>query len=147
MFNHLEALAAGSRKEDQTYQPDKSNFSASLGLYSKTPRFDIALSNNCSFLSDLSFSQVVCIDEGTSNLDTDSEAAIQIVLRNAFKSSTVLFIAHRLKGLQNMDSIIVMDNGEIIEEGSPGELGSNTESVFYSMLQEQQNKDFQSSDN
>lgn len=92
-------------------------------------------------------SKVVCIDEGTSNLDTDSEAAIQIVLRNAFKSSTVLFIAHRLKGLQNMDSIIVMDNGEIIEEGSPRELGSNTESIFYSMLQEQQNKDFQSSDN
>ncbi|XP_055853767.1 ATP-binding cassette sub-family C member 10 [Episyrphus balteatus] len=86
--------------------------------------------------------KVVCIDEGTSNLDSDSEAAIQIALRNSFKSSTIIFIAHRLSGLQNMDRIIVLDHGEIVEQGIPNELAQNTESLFHGMLQAQRNKDY-----
>lgn len=90
--------------------------------------------------------KVVCIDEGTSNLDSDSEAAIQIALRNSFKSSTIIFIAHRLAGLQNMDRIIVLDHGEIVEQGIPRELAENPESLFHGMLQAQRNKDYTTSE-
>ncbi|XP_055387213.1 ATP-binding cassette sub-family C member 10 [Condylostylus longicornis] len=90
----------------------------------------------------LKSSQIVCIDEGTSNLDTDSEAAIQIALKYSFRSSTVFLIAHRLKGLQNVDRIIVMDSGKIAEEGKPAELASNPNSLFSKMLQEQKNTDY-----
>ncbi|XP_046809062.1 ATP-binding cassette sub-family C member 10 [Lucilia cuprina] len=82
-------------------------------------------------------SKVICIDEGTSNLDNDTEFAMNQALRSSFKSSTVIVIAHRLNGLHNMDRIIVMDQAEIKEQGSPQELASNTNSLFYSMLQAQ----------
>uniref|UniRef100_W8AAQ1 ABC-type xenobiotic transporter n=1 Tax=Ceratitis capitata TaxID=7213 RepID=W8AAQ1_CERCA len=81
--------------------------------------------------------KVVCIDEGTSNLDDESAIAMQQALRNSFKSSTVLFIAHRLRGLQLMDRILVIENGEIKEEGTPRDLAQNPESLFYGMLQAQ----------
>lgn len=41
-----------------------------------------------------------------------------------------------------MDRIIVMQNGSIIEEGNPKELANNSNSIFYSMLYEQRNKDY-----
>lgn len=85
-------------------------------------------------------SKIVIIDEGTSNLDADSENAIQLILRNAFKSSTVLLIAHRLHGLQQTDRIIVIDNGQIVEEGRPQELAQDSSSKFCAMLEEQQNQ-------
>lgn len=72
-------------------------------------------------------------------MDSESESAIQLVLRNAFKSSTVLLIAHRLNGLQQVDRIFVMEDGKIVEEGTPFELSTNNESKFYAMLEEQQN--------
>jgi ATP-binding cassette, subfamily C (CFTR/MRP), member 10 len=87
-------------------------------------------------------SKIVLIDEGTANLDSESDKAIQIVLKNAFRSSTVIFIAHRLTGLQNTDRIVVMRDGEIVEQGEPGQMAANRESYFYQMLQEQQNKDY-----
>lgn len=83
-------------------------------------------------------SKIVCIDEGTANLDSDSEAAMQIVLRDAFKTSTVLLIAHRLNSLQKTDRIIVMQNGQIVEEGAPSKLINTMHSIFSVMLQEQQ---------
>lgn len=82
-------------------------------------------------------SKVICIDEGTSNLDEDSEMAMHQALRLSFKSSTVIFIAHRLHGLHNMDRIVVMDQGEIKEQGTPQELAGDVNSLFYSMLQAQ----------
>lgn len=85
-------------------------------------------------------SKIVVIDEGTSNLDSDSENAIQLVLRNSFKSSTVLLIAHRLHGLQQTDRIFVIENGQIVEEGKPHELARDHNSRFYAMLDEQQNQ-------
>lgn len=82
--------------------------------------------------------QIVIIDEGTSNLDSESENAIQLILRNAFGCCTVLLIAHRLNGLQQCDRILVVDDGEIIEEGKPQELARDPQSRFFALLQEQQ---------
>lgn len=83
-------------------------------------------------------SKIVIIDEGTSNLDTDSENAIHLIMRNAFESSTVLLIAHRLNGLQQMDRVFVVDSGEIVEEGKSQILATDSSSRFYALLQEQQ---------
>lgn len=78
------------------------------------------------------------IDEGTSNLDRDSELAIQIALRNAFKTSTILVIAHRLNGLQYTDRIIVIRDGDIVESGEFWDLAKDESTIFASMLAEQQ---------
>lgn len=78
------------------------------------------------------------IDEGTSNLDRDSELAIQIALKNAFKTSTVLVVAHRLNGLQHTDRIIVISDGSIVESGEFWNLAKDESTIFYKMLAEQQ---------
>ncbi|XP_015020423.2 ATP-binding cassette sub-family C member 10 [Drosophila mojavensis] len=78
--------------------------------------------------------KVVCIDEGTSSLDDESDLCMQQALRNAFKSCTLIFIAHRLRGLQAMDRILVLDDGRICEQGKPHELAANRSSLFHSML-------------
>lgn len=75
-------------------------------------------------------------------MDSDSEVAIQLVLRNAFKSSTVLLIAHRINSLQHTDRIVVMEGGRIVEQGLPSALGNDQNSLFYSMLQNQRLKSF-----
>ncbi|XP_058815016.1 ATP-binding cassette sub-family C member 10 [Topomyia yanbarensis] len=87
-------------------------------------------------------SKIVLIDEGTANLDFESESAIQLVLKNAFRGRTVILIAHRLNGLQNTDKIVVMRDGEIAEQGPPKDLAQNLETLFHSMLEEQHNTDF-----
>ncbi|EDW04066.1 ATP-binding cassette sub-family C member 10 [Drosophila grimshawi] len=81
--------------------------------------------------------KVVCIDEGTSSLDDESDLCMQQALRNAFKSCTLIFIAHRLRGLQAMDRIIVLDDGRICEQGKPQELANDADSVFHGMLRAQ----------
>ncbi|KAH8409549.1 hypothetical protein KR222_008401, partial [Zaprionus bogoriensis] len=81
--------------------------------------------------------KVVCIDEGTSSLDDESDLCMQQALRNAFKSCTLIFIAHRLRGLQAMDRILVLDDGKICEQGRPQELAANESSLFRGMLQAQ----------
>lgn len=79
----------------------------------------------------------MCIDEGTANLDNDTENAIQLTLKDSFRSSTLIIIAHRLKGLEKCDRIIVLDKGKIIETGTPKQLKANKKSVFNQMLKEQ----------
>lgn len=81
--------------------------------------------------------QIVLIDEGTSNLDNESELAIQIALRNAFKTSTILIIAHRLNGLQNTDRILVVSDGQLVESGAFWDLAKDEHTYLYRMLQEQ----------
>lgn len=65
---------------------------------------------------------ILVLDEATSALDSDSEQFIQKSLKKLMKGKTVIAIAHRLSTLKEMDRLIVMDNGKIIEEGSHNEL-------------------------
>ena len=58
------------------------------------------------------------LDEATSALDSEVEAAIQTALSHVMEGKTVLAIAHRLSTLTEMDRILVMDAGQIVEEGS-----------------------------
>ena len=65
---------------------------------------------------------ILILDEATASLDSQSEAYIQKALKKLTDNKTVIVVAHRLSTLKNMDRIIVLDKGKIIEQGSPMEL-------------------------
>ena len=62
------------------------------------------------------------LDEATSALDSESEASVQEALNLLAAGRTVIAVAHRLSTLRDFDRIIVMDDGRIIDEGSPDAL-------------------------
>ena len=65
---------------------------------------------------------ILVLDEATSALDNKAEAVVQQAIENLMKNRTVLVIAHRLSTVRNADKIIVINNGEIVEQGSHEEL-------------------------
>ncbi|MBU1975652.1 MAG: ABC transporter ATP-binding protein/permease [Nanoarchaeota archaeon] len=67
-------------------------------------------------------SPVLILDEATSSLDSKTEARIQKSIEKYRKFKTLLVIAHRLSTLKNMDRIVVMDKGRIVEQGTYNEL-------------------------
>ena len=62
------------------------------------------------------------LDEATSALDTESERLVQNALENMMKNRTSVVIAHRLSTIQNADQIVVMQKGQIVEQGTHTEL-------------------------
>jgi ATP-binding cassette subfamily B protein len=66
--------------------------------------------------------KILIMDEATSALDAESEAAINEAMPNICKDRTVIIIAHRLNTIKNCDKIYVVNEGEIIEEGTHKEL-------------------------
>lgn len=60
---------------------------------------------------------IMILDEATSALDTESEKLVQIALENMMKNRTSIVIAHRLSTIQRADFIVVMHQGEIVEQG------------------------------
>ena len=65
---------------------------------------------------------ILVLDEATSALDSESEVLIQDSLRKLMEGRTTIVIAHRLSTIQKMDRILVLDNGNVVEEGSHKEL-------------------------
>ena len=65
---------------------------------------------------------ILVLDEATSALDTESEREVQKALDNLMKNRTTLVIAHRLSTIKNADRIIVIKDGEIVEQGSHPDL-------------------------
>lgn len=76
---------------------------------------------------------ILILDEATSSLDSHSEALIQDALRNLIKGKTTIVIAHRLSTIREMDRIIVLEKGKIIEDGVHDEL-ANKEGGLYKKL-------------
>ena len=62
------------------------------------------------------------LDEATSALDSESEVLIQEALWKLMEKRTALVIAHRLSTIQKMDRILVLEGGQIVEQGSHAEL-------------------------
>lgn len=73
---------------------------------------------------------ILILDEATSSLDTEAEREVQGALDNLMKGRTTLVIAHRLSTIRNADRIIVLVNGEIIEEGDHETLIKNKGEYF-----------------
>ncbi|MFL1011194.1 ABC transporter ATP-binding protein [Flavisericum labens] len=65
---------------------------------------------------------IMVLDEATSALDTESERLVQVALENMMKNRTSIVIAHRLSTIQNADEIVVLNKGEIVEQGKHNEL-------------------------
>ena len=65
---------------------------------------------------------VILLDEATSFLDVENESKIQKALSELIKNKTVIIIAHRMRTIANADKIIVLDEGKVVEQGSPNEL-------------------------
>lgn len=81
------------------------------------------------FLSD---APILILDEATSSVDTRTEALIQQAMANLMKGRTSFIIAHRLSTIKDADHILVMDHGDIIEQGNHQQLIS--QNGFYTSL-------------
>lgn len=68
---------------------------------------------------------VILLDEATSFLDVENESKIQKALSTLIKNKTVIIIAHRMRTIANADKIIVLDDGKVVEQGSPEVLLEN----------------------
>ena len=67
-------------------------------------------------------SNLLILDEATSNVDTKTEVEIQYAMKELMKDKTCFIIAHRLSTIQNADLILVVNNGNIIEKGTHEQL-------------------------
>ncbi len=74
--------------------------------------------------------QILILDEATSSVDTASDLLIQKAIEKITKNRTSLIIAHRLATVKNANNIIVMDSGNIIEQGSHKELINNVDGYY-----------------
>ena len=77
---------------------------------------------------------ILILDEATSALDTESEQLVQTALNNLMRNRTSLVIAHRLSTIQSADKILVMDKGDIAEEGTHNEL-LELKGIYYNLCQ------------
>ncbi len=75
--------------------------------------------------------KILILDEATSALDNESEVSIQRALESLRGKVTMLIVAHRLTTLMDSDRLMVLDGGQIIEEGSPQRLLKDKDSHFY----------------
>ncbi|KAI1385493.1 ABC multidrug transporter [Hypoxylon trugodes] len=80
-------------------------------------------------------SKVVVLDEATASLDHVSDAAVQQVLRSAFRGNTILAIVHRLSTIMDYDRVVVMESGKLKEMGPPLELYKQ-QGTFYGMVRQ-----------
>ncbi|WP_457641982.1 ABC transporter ATP-binding protein [Persephonella sp.] len=73
---------------------------------------------------------ILIIDEGTSALDVETEEYVMEEIKNHFRDKTIIMITHRLKIIDLCNRIVVMENGQIVEEGTKEEL-LRKKGVFY----------------
>merc|ERR1712156_14789 len=78
-------------------------------------------------------SKVLVLDEATAAVDTATDERIQTTIRTEFASCTVLTIAHRLNTVTGGNTVLVLDKGKLVEQGSPESLLADTSSQFHGM--------------
>ena len=78
-------------------------------------------------------SKIIVMDEATSSIDYNTEQLIQKAILTLLKNSTVITIAHRIKTILEYDKILVFEQGQLVEQGSPKELIENKKGQFYGL--------------
>ena len=63
---------------------------------------------------------VVLLDEATASLDVENESAVQTALSRLLRGKTVLVIAHRMRTVAGADHIVVLEDGHVVQQGTPG---------------------------
>ena len=76
---------------------------------------------------------IVLLDEATASLDVENETKVQGALSQLLRGKTVLVIAHRMRTVEAADQIVVLADGRVAEEGSPGELLTRENGIFRRM--------------
>jgi ATP-binding cassette subfamily B protein len=79
---------------------------------------------------------IVLLDEATASLDVENETKIQTAISELVKNKTVIIIAHRMRTVANADKIVVLENGKVVESGSPDELKKQN-TIFSKMMERQ----------
>lgn len=85
-------------------------------------------------------SKILVLDEATAAVDVETDTLIQQTIRKEFGDSTIVTIAHRLETIQDYDRVVVMDGGNVAEEGKPSELMNNQESKYHHLVKEASSK-------
>jgi ATP-binding cassette subfamily B protein len=83
---------------------------------------------------------VVVLDEATSHLDSENEHLVQQALESALHGRTAIVIAHRLSTITDADAIVVVDNGEIVQQGTHAELletGGLYAELYHTLVRDQ----------
>ena len=78
---------------------------------------------------------IVLLDEATASLDVENETKVQGALSRLLTGKTVLVIAHRMRTVEAADKIIVLEDGEVVEEGDPTTLRQKPNSIFKRMTE------------
>ena len=79
-------------------------------------------------------SKLLIMDEATSHLDAETEEKIQGIIRKNAGTQTRLIITHKLSTLKNVDNVIVIHKGEVVEQGTHDKLLEN-ESIYYTLYE------------
>ncbi|KAG5537419.1 hypothetical protein RHGRI_024745 [Rhododendron griersonianum] len=80
----------------------------------------------------LKSSKVLCLDECTANVDTQTASKLQNAISSECRGMTVITIAHRISTVSNMDNILILDQGVLVEQGNPQILLRDEKSRFSS---------------
>ena len=80
---------------------------------------------------------IVLLDEATASLDVENESKIQQSISELVQNKTVIIIAHRMRTIANADKVVVLQNGQVVETGSPAELKAKG-GLFSKMLKLQE---------
>ncbi len=78
---------------------------------------------------------IVLLDEATAALDVENETKVQAALSRLLQGKTVLVIAHRMRTVESADKIVVLADGKVAEEGTPGELSAKKDGIFRRMTE------------
>ncbi|XP_023226987.1 multidrug resistance-associated protein 4-like [Centruroides sculpturatus] len=78
--------------------------------------------------------KILVMDEATSNIDKRTDSCLQKIIREKFKSCTVLTIAHRLHTIIDSDRVLVLDAGRVQDFDSPYALLKNVNGIFYNLV-------------
>ena len=81
---------------------------------------------------------VILLDEATASLDVENETKIQTAISELVCNKTVLIIAHRMRTVADADKIVVLDNGRVVETGSPEDL--KKQDGFFAKMMEKSRK-------